>query len=430
MSIQSLAAPSNPMDNASTAGSGFAILGLTYPLVQALVEEGYTQPTPIQARTIPVALDGRDLLGCAQTGTGKTAAFVLPILQTLAAKKNAPHSGIRALILCPTRELASQIAERTRAYGKHLGLRCAVIYGGVSQRPQEADLRRGCDILIATPGRLLDLMQQRVLSLSTIETLVLDEADRMLDMGFINDVRRIVAKVPRQRQTLLFSATVSSEIRRLANDLLTNPSTISTTPEITTAATVTHAVWHVLPGEKNGIVINLLATDPTKRRAIIFTGTKHRANRVGEQLQRAGLAANVIHGGKSQNARERALDAFRDGTVRVLVATDIAARGIDVSDVGLVVNYDLPNVAESYVHRIGRSGRAGNSGTAVSLCEPRDLSLLSDIEKLLKFRIPVASASNSNGDPLGISVAPPAAVPQPFRLPGDSARRRRPRFRR
>ena len=406
------------------AGSAFAVLGLSLPLVRALADEGYSRPTPVQSRAIPWVLDRRDLLACAQTGTGKTAAFMLPILQLLADETSRERRRPRALVLSPTRELASQIGERAQAYGKHLDLRHAVIYGGVSQRSQEATLRRGCDLVIATPGRLLDLVQQRVLSLEDVGIVVLDEADRMLDMGFVHDVRRIFARMPNRRQTLLFSATIPNDIRGLANELLRSPVTVSATPEVTAAPTVTHAVWHVSQTEKRPLMLRVLSEDVRKRRAIVFTRTKHRANRVFDQLVQAGLSAGVIHGNKSQNARERVLESFRQGATRVLVATDIAARGIDVDDVGLVVNYDLPDVAESYVHRIGRTGRAGNDGAAVSFCDVVETSLLRDIEHLLKFRIPVA------GGDCGPADAPKSISTVVALMPGDSTRRRRPRFRR
>ena len=415
--------------------SAFAALGLAAPLVRALEHEGYTKPTPIQTQAIPAALAGRDLLACAQTGTGKTAAFMLPVLQRLAAATRRDRRAIRALVLTPTRELAAQIGERTQAYGRHLGLSHVVIYGGVSQRAQEGALRRGCDVLIATPGRLLDLLQQGVLSLADVELLVLDEADRMLDMGFIHDVRRVLTRLTNRKQTLFFSATMPPEIKRLADDILRSPEAIAVTPKVTAAPTVTHAVHHVSHADKRPLLLRVLGGEA--RRAIVFTRTKHGANRIGEHLARAGISSGVLHGNKSQNARERTLDAFRDGSVRVLVATDIAARGIDVDDVGLVVNYDLPNVAESYVHRIGRAGRAGASGAAVSFCDPTERPLLWDIERLLAFRIasadgqaPVDSASTSASSNSGPSPRPGparAAGPSPVVFPGDSTRRRRSR---
>ncbi|HEY8078593.1 MAG TPA: DEAD/DEAH box helicase, partial [Labilithrix sp.] len=368
------------------AGSLFAPLGLAPELVRALADEGYEVPTPVQTSAIPAVLERRDLLACAQTGTGKTAAFVLPVLQRLASTPRT--RGVRALVLTPTRELAAQIGERTSAYGRHLGLRHAVVYGGVSQRNQELALRRGVDLLIATPGRLLDLLSQRVLTLESTEVLVLDEADRMLDMGFINDVRRVLRQMPKRNQTLLFSATMPAAIRTLADDILRDPVSIAISPKVTAAPTVRHSVWHVSNDCKRAKLESVLRDDAGGR-AIVFTRTKHRADRVCRQLQQAGLSAGAIHGNKSQNQRERALGAFRDGTMRILVATDIAARGIDVDDIELVVNYDLPNVAESYVHRIGRTGRAGKDGNAIALCDPSERAMLADIEKHLRFRIPV-----------------------------------------
>jgi ATP-dependent RNA helicase RhlE len=392
-------------------GASFAILGLDEALVRALVVEGYELPTPVQRRAIPHVLDGRDVLGCAQTGTGKTAAFVLPMLQRLAARRSVAAvtrsgpsdrrgSSPRALVVAPTRELAAQIAERVTAYGQFLSPRIghAVIYGGVGQGSQEHALRGRPEILVATPGRLLDLIGQGLVHLDAVEILVLDEADRMLDMGFLPDVKRIVQRTPRSRQTLLFSATIPTSIRSLASDFLRDPIEFAVARLTPATATVSQAVWHVgsAPGEKRTLVKRLLADAP-ERRAIVFTRTKRGANRVCEDLVAAGFIAGAIHGNKSQSARERVLDAFRKGTARVLVATDLAARGIDVDDVGLVVNYDLPEVAESYVHRIGRAGRAGNTGHAVSFCDPEERGLLTQIEKLLRARIPVAGSSVGAG---------------------------------
>ncbi len=373
--------------DAISPDAAFAALGLVAPLVRALVKEGYVRPTPIQERAIPDALAGRDLLGCAQTGTGKTAAFVLPILQRLS--KSPRHGGIRALVLTPTRELAAQIGERATAYGRHLGLRHIVIYGGVGQRPQEENLARNPDLLIATPGRLLDLMQQGFVRLDRVEILVLDEADRMLDMGFIHDVRRIVNALPARRQTLFFSATMPREIASLADNILVDPARVSVTPARAAADTVEQSIFFVEKADKRALLERLLRASSVER-ALVFTRTKHGANRISEQLVRAGIEALAIHGNKSQGARERALDRFRRGVTPVLVATDIAARGIDVEGVSHVINYDLPNVPESYVHRIGRTGRAGASGSAISFCDREERPLLSDIEKLLRRRIPVA----------------------------------------
>jgi ATP-dependent RNA helicase RhlE len=364
--------------------SPFAALGLVLPLVRAVVEEGYTQPTPVQVQVVPRALEGRDVLACAQTGTGKTAAFLLPILQRLAAE---PRSGdIRALVLTPTRELATQIAERVAAYGRHVRLRHAVVYGGVSQRAQETALRASPDVLVATPGRLLDLVGQGVVRLGGVTHFVLDEADRMLDMGFVHDVRRVVASLPHARRTLLFSATMPRPIEALAHTMLTDPVRIAIEPAVRTAVTVKQSVMFVGRSEKRTALERVLR-DASVERAIVFTRTKHGASRLSEQLSRSGIGAAAIHGNKSQNARERALDAFRRGAARVLVATDVAARGIDVDGISHVINFDLPNVAENYVHRIGRTGRAGATGRAISFCDHDERSLLTQIERLIGQRL-------------------------------------------
>jgi ATP-dependent RNA helicase RhlE len=355
--------------------------------VRALIGEGYTTPTPIQAEVIPQALAGRDVLGCAPTGTGKTAAFVLPLLEALAASER--NGRIRALVVTPTRELAMQIAERVSVYGRHQGTRHAVVYGGVGQRAQEKALGRCPDVLIATPGRLLDLMRQGLVRLDGVTHLVLDEADRMLDMGFVHDVRRICAAIPDKRQTLLFSATIPTDIQALANGMLADPARITVAPEVTTAEKVAQSVVFVARHEKRAVLERMLRGAGVER-ALVFTRTKHGANRLSEQLERSGIESAAIHGNKSQGARERALDDFRRGITRVLVATDVAARGIDVDGVSHVFNFDLPNVAESYVHRIGRTGRAGAAGSAVSLCDPIDeRNLLRDIERLIRQRLAV-----------------------------------------
>ncbi len=363
----------------------FATLGLAPTLLRAVADEGYTQPSPVQVEVIPLALAGRDVLACAQTGTGKTAAFVLPMLQQLSATK-APY--VRGLILTPTRELAAQIAERIAAYGRHLSLRHAVIYGGVSQQRQEVALRGHPDLIVATPGRLLDLMQQKLVHLDRVTHFVLDEADRMLDMGFVHDVRRVVAVLPHKRQTLFFSATIAPAVETLARGMLHDPARIAIAPAVTTAEKVEQSVMFVGRTEKRDTLLRLLR-ECQYLRTIVFTRTKHGANRLSEQLDRAGIGSAAIHGNKSQGARERALEAFRRGTTPVLVATDVAARGIDVEGIDLVVNYDLPTVAESYVHRIGRTGRAGASGRAVSFCDPDERGLLVDIERLIKQRLAV-----------------------------------------
>jgi ATP-dependent RNA helicase RhlE len=364
----------------------FSELGLSEPLLRAVREQNYQSPTPIQAQAIPPILRGRDLLGCAQTGTGKTAAFALPLLQTLAAsgRLRAP----RALIVSPTRELATQIADDVRIYGQHLRLSAAVVFGGVSQVPQVAALRRGVDILVATPGRLLDLLQQRVVDLASVTVLVLDEADRMLDMGFLPDVRRIVAAVPARRQTLLFSATMPGEIATLAAQLLRDPVRVTVTPPATTAEKVRQKVYMVARDDKPALLVELLG-DAALARVLVFTRTKHGADRLCKRLDRDAIAAVAIHGNKSQNARQRALEDFRRGAVRVLVASDIAARGLDIDDITHVVNYDIPNEPETYVHRIGRTARAGAEGVALSFCAHEERDFLRDIEKLVRAPIEV-----------------------------------------
>ncbi len=367
----------------------FQELNLITPILEAVKEEGYTQPTPIQERAIPVLLEGRDLLGCAQTGTGKTAAFAIPVLQ-LMHQSPAGHGkrNIRALVLTPTRELAIQIAESFTAYGRHTGLKNVVIYGGVGQKPQTDALRAGIDILVATPGRLLDLMEQGYVSLQHIEFFVLDEADRMLDMGFVHDVKRIIAKLPSKRQSLFFSATMPPEIIKLSASILTNPAKVEVTPAATTAQTVRQELFFVDKGNKPQLLIHLL-NDPAIVTTLVFTRTKHGADRVTRNLVRAGVKAEAIHGDKSQNARQRALSNFKAKKTRVLVATDIAARGIDVDDLSHVINYEIPNIPETYVHRIGRTGRAGASGIAISFCDGEEREYLRDITKLIGNQIPV-----------------------------------------
>jgi ATP-dependent RNA helicase RhlE len=376
------------------AQSAFAPLGLVQPLLRALLDEGYVTPTPVQGEVIPHALAARDVIAGAQTGTGKTASFVLPMLQRLAAEPVVGPRPIRALILTPTRELAGQIGDSISHYGRYMKLRHTVVYGGVSQYRQEQALKASPDILVATPGRLLDLMQQRLVDLRRVSIYVLDEADRMLDMGFIHDVRRITQAVPRARQTLLFSATVPPAIEQLARDFLVDPVRVAITPAVTTAEGVHQSVMFVAKADKRWALEKLLA-DTEVARAIVFTRTKHGANRLSEQLDKAGIGSAAIHGNKSQSARERALESFRKGETRVLVATDVAARGIDVDDITHVINYDLPNVAEAYVHRIGRTGRAGRMGCAISFCDSAERGLLRDIERLIKKRIPIVSSTTS-----------------------------------
>ncbi|MEK9662560.1 MAG: DEAD/DEAH box helicase [Alphaproteobacteria bacterium] len=376
------------MTNQTGDKPSFADLGVCAPLCRALAACNYTEPTPIQARAIPLLLDGEDLLGIAQTGTGKTAAFALPVLQALARPEGRAPG---ALILAPTRELAIQIADDFKTYGKFMKLRLGVIFGGVSQNSQVAMLRRGVDILVATPGRLLDLMQQGHADLRDVQLLVLDEADRMLDMGFIRDVRRIVAAVPEDRQSLLFSATMPGEVTKLAHEILHEPQRIDIAPKKVTVEAIEQSVHFVDATAKLPLLCDLMA-DAALSRVIVFTRTKHRANRVADGLAKAGIPAAAIHGNKSQGARQRALEDFRKGAVRVLVATDIAARGIDVAGVSHVVNFELPNEPESYVHRIGRTARAGADGVAISLCDPTEFGFLRDIEKLIRRDIAVASS--------------------------------------
>ncbi|WP_370866601.1 DEAD/DEAH box helicase [Saccharibacillus sp. JS10] len=366
----------------------FNDLKLIPSILKALQKENYETPTPIQQQAIPVALEGRDVLGCAQTGTGKTAAFSLPIIQRLSMQKPAEGKRpIRSLILTPTRELAIQIFDNIRAYSRYTELRSQVIVGGVSQMPQERELKRGTDILIATPGRLLDLMNQKHVSLDQIEVLVLDEADRMLDMGFIHDVRKILAKVPAKKQTLFFSATMPQEITDLVNSLLVNPEKVEITPVSSTVDRIRQAVYLVDKPNKQKLLNDILQ-DKSIESALVFTRTKHGANRVARLLDRAGISALAIHGDKSQNARQNALNNFKNGITRVLVATDIAARGIDIDELSHVINFNLPNIPETYVHRIGRTGRAGRDGISISFCETEELPYLKDIQKLIGKNIP------------------------------------------
>ena len=367
----------------------FQDLGLIEPLLRAIQEEGYTTPTPIQAESIPIVLQGKDLLGCAQTGTGKTAAFTLPILQLLVKNKTGERrKKIRSLIVTPTRELAIQIGESFNAYGRHTGLNCTVIFGGVGQGPQVTALRNGVDVVIATPGRLLDLMNQGHLSIREVEIFVLDEADRMLDMGFVNDVKKLLAVLPKKRQSLFFSATMPPEIVNLANTILFHPLKVSVTPVSSTVDIIDQSVYFVDKVNKNALLIELLKNTAIKT-ALVFTRTKHGADKVVNLLTKNNIKAEAIHGNKAQNARQRALSNFKAQTTRVLVATDIAARGIDVDDLAYVVNYEIPNIPETYVHRIGRTGRAGANGTAISFCDAEERVFLKDIEKLIAKKIPV-----------------------------------------
>jgi len=396
----------------------FENLQLIDPILQALKTEGYTHPTPIQAQSIPTLLQGRDLLGCAQTGTGKTAAFAIPIIQ-LMHQSNAPVTGqrpIRALILTPTRELAIQIEESFANYGRNTGLRSLVVFGGVNQHSQVEALRKGTDILIATPGRLLDLMNQGFIKLGLIQFFVLDEADRMLDMGFVHDVRRVITQLPAKRQSLFFSATMPREIVDLANTILTNPAKVEVTPVSSTADTINQTVYFVDKENKRPLLIQLLK-DKEIDRALVFTRTKHGADRVAKDLTKAGIKSLAIHGNKSQNARQHALNSFKSSETRVLVATDIAARGIDIDELSMVINYELPNVPESYVHRIGRTGRAGASGRAIALCDAEEKAYLKDIEKLIGKQVPV---TDDHDFPLmNHTVEKPAPRPQRPSRPGN-----------
>jgi ATP-dependent RNA helicase RhlE len=371
----------------------FKNLRLIEPILKALDQEGYETPTQIQQKSITPILDRKDILGCAQTGTGKTAAFTIPILQLMHEHRAASNSRIRTidcLILTPTRELAIQIGESIAAYGRHLTLRHHVIFGGVSQHTQVNAIRNGVDILVATPGRLLDLMQQGHIALSNIKFFVLDEADRMLDMGFIHDVKKVIAKLPAKRQSLFFSATMPPEISQLADMLLKNPIKVEVTPVSSTAEMIQQAIYHVDKNDKQDLLIDILK-DKSIETLLVFTQMKHAADKLSKKLIANGISAAAIHGNKSQNARQTALENFKNKKVRVLVATDIAARGIDIDQLSHVLNYELPNVPETYVHRIGRTGRAGASGIALSFCSREEKAYLRDIEKLIKKSIPVKS---------------------------------------
>jgi len=367
----------------------FAGLELAQPLLRAISDEGYTTPSPIQGKAIPPLLEGRDLLGVAQTGTGKTAAFALPLLHRLGSDCGKPISrSPRALILAPTRELAGQIVDSLKSYSRHMPIRSAVVFGGVSIRPQIKMMTSGVHILVATPGRLLDLMNQGYVHLDKVEYFILDEADRMLDMGFVRDVKKISAAVPKRRQTMLFSATMPKTVQGLASSLLHDPVRVEVAPAATTAEKVEQQVLFVAKDNKRALLGKLL-DDKTVERVLVFTRTKHRANRVAKHLQQMGIESDAIHGNKAQNARQRALDGFKSGKVRVLVATDIAARGIDVDGVTHVINFELPNDPESYVHRIGRTARAGADGIAISFCDHEEHAYLRDIEKTIRQSVPV-----------------------------------------
>ncbi len=394
----------------------FTDLNLIDPLLRAVRDTGYTEPTPIQAQTIPLMLAGRDVLGCAQTGTGKTAAFALPILQRLYEQQSdrVPRRHPAVLVMTPTRELAAQIADSFHTYGRYLPTRCTVIFGGVGQQPQVEKLRKGTDILIATPGRLLDLLNQGYINLSYIKMFVLDEADRMLDMGFIHDVKRVIAALPPRRQNLLYSATMPPEIVELANGFLNDPVHVEVTPTATTVDKIDQYIFFVEKEDKKPLLEHLLR-DPSVKRAIVFTRTKHGANKVAQQLTNARINAEAIHGNKSQSAREAALAHFKKGSTRILVATDIAARGIDVDGITHVINYDLPNIPESYVHRIGRTARAGADGVAYSFCNEEERPYLRDIERAIRKHIQVV-ADHPYPSRLGIP-APTNLDPNAKRLP-------------
>ncbi|TYP75407.1 DEAD/DEAH box helicase [Paenibacillus methanolicus] len=386
----------------------FESLQLNPAILKALRKENYETPTPIQAQSIPAALAGRDLLGCAQTGTGKTAAFSLPIIHRLSGQaRKGGKRAIRALILTPTRELAIQIMDNIKAYSQFTELRALVIVGGVPQRPQERDLAQGCDILIATPGRLIDLINQKHVDLKDVETFVLDEADRMLDMGFIHDVKRVIAKLPAKRQTLFFSATMPPEIAQLVKTLLIDPVKVEITPASSTVDRIEQSVYFVDKDNKPHL-LNHLLEDQSIVSALVFTRTKHGADRVVRGLSKQNITAQAIHGNKSQNARQLALSNFKSGATRVLVATDIAARGIDIDELSHVINFNLPNIPETYVHRIGRTGRAGLSGTAISFCETEEIPYLKDIEKVIKKKVPVVAEH-----PYPMTGEIPPAAPQP-----------------
>lgn len=375
----------------------FKNFGLLPEIMRAIEEMGYAEPTPIQREAIPLVLEGGDLLAGAQTGTGKTAGFTLPLLHNL-TKMNKPKGKVRALILTPTRELASQVEENVRSFGKYLAFRSMVIFGGVNINAQIGKLQRGMDILVATPGRLLDLLGQKAVDLSAVEILVLDEADRMLDMGFIHDIRKLLAVLPKKRQNLLFSATFSSEIKTLANDLLSSPKMVQATTQNSTAEGISQMI-HPVDSKRKRALLSFLISSNNWKQVLVFSRTKHGANRLAEQLGTDGITAAAIHGNKSQSARTKALDDFKTGKVRILVATDIAARGLDIDQLPHVVNFDLPNVPEDYVHRIGRTGRAGNSGEAVSLVCIDEHGLLRDIERLLKRKLPQTTIAGYEPDP-------------------------------
>ena len=397
-----------------TSTAKFSDFNLAQPLARALTDAGYETPTPIQAQSIPLVMQGHDLLGVAQTGTGKTASFALPTLHHIFSKEiDTPKRGCRALVLAPTRELAAQIAESFKTYGAHMDVDVEVIFGGVSIQRQIKRMVAGNEVVVATPGRLLDLIDRKVLSLKDVEVLILDEADQMMDMGFIHSLRKIAALVPKERQTLFFSATMPPKIKTLAGQFLTNPKKVAVAPESTTAERVTQSVIMVNQAEKQAL-LTLTLSDPSIDRALVFTRTKHGADRVVKRLWRAGIDSVAIHGNKSQGQRKRALDAFKDGKVNVMIATDVAARGIDIDGISHVINFELPNVAEQYVHRIGRTARAGREGRAIAFCSKEEKSYLKDIEKQIKQRVDVeALPDNFNAEVNRIKSLPPANTKPP-----------------
>ncbi|WP_033959145.1 DEAD/DEAH box helicase [Psychroserpens jangbogonensis] len=376
----------------------FQSLGLSDALLKAISKKGYKTPSPIQEKAIPPVLEGRDVLASAQTGTGKTAGFTLPLLHYLSENPKAKFRPIRALILTPTRELAAQVHESVKDYSEFLDIRSTVIFGGVNQKPQAATIRRGVDILVATPGRLLDLHNQNLLSLNRVEVFVLDEADRMLDMGFLRDIERVMKLMPEKRQNLMFSATFSKDIRKLANGILNNPVQVEATPENTTVEAISQKVYRVAKGLKTGLIIKLII-DGNWKQVLVFTRTKHGANKLCKKMISSGITAAAIHGNKSQGARTKALSGFKNGSVKVLVATDIAARGLDIPLLPHVVNFELPNISEDYVHRIGRTGRAGANGQAISLVSADETTFLRDIEKLIGQKIDVEVLEGFEPDP-------------------------------
>lgn len=376
----------------------FKALGLSAPLLKAIDKKGYTTPSPIQEKAIPPVMEGRDVLASAQTGTGKTAGFTLPLLHLLSQGDKLRQRPVRALILTPTRELAAQIYANVKEYSEYLDMRSTVIFGGVNQKPQVANLRRGMDVLVATPGRLLDLHNQRVLSLSKVEIFVLDEADRMLDMGFLRDIEKIMKLLPQRRQNLLFSATFSKDIKKLAHGILNNPVQVEATPENTTVEVIRQKVYRVAKEKKRGLIIKMIS-EGNWQQVLVFTRTKHGANNLTKKMIAAGISAAAIHGNKSQGARTKALKGFKEGSLRVLVATDIAARGLDIPLLPHVVNFEIPNIPEDYVHRIGRTGRAGASGEAISLVSADETSYLKDIQKLIGLKIPVEIVEGFEPDP-------------------------------